>query len=137
VDDYNSFIIFTDDFSRHDYICLIHERFEILDKFKIFKAKVENHHNVKIKVIRLDQGGEYYGRHTPYEQVPAPFVKFLQENDIVAQYLLPYEPQQNGVAKRWNHTLMDMVRSMLSNSILTLSLWMNALKMVEHIINHV
>jgi hypothetical protein len=32
---------------------------------------------------------------------------------------------------------MDMVRSMLSNSTLSLSLWMEALKIVAHIINRV
>ena len=46
--------------------------------------------------------GEYYGRHIPYSQVPRPFVKFLQENGIVAQYSTLGEPQQNGVAERRN-----------------------------------
>jgi hypothetical protein len=50
---------------------------------------------------------------------------------------LPYEPQQNGVAKRQNHTLMEMMRSMLSNYMLPLGLWMKALKTTAHIINHV
>jgi hypothetical protein len=50
---------------------------------------------------------------------------------------LPYEPQQNGVAKRQNHTLMEMVRSMLSNYMLPLGLWMKALKTTAHIINRV
>jgi transposase InsO family protein len=86
-------------------------------------------------VVRSDRGGEYYGRHTLYGQVPSPFAKFLQENGIVTQYLLPYEPQQNDVAERRNITLMDMVRSMLSNSTLPLSLWMEELKTAAHIIN--
>ena len=53
-------------------------------KFKIFKVEVENQHNLKIKIVRSDRGGEYYGRHTPYSQVPRPFARFLQENGIVA-----------------------------------------------------
>jgi hypothetical protein len=65
----------------------------VLDKFKIFKAEVENQYNVKIKVVCSDRGGEYYGRHTPYGQILGPFAKFLEENDIVTQYPLPYEPQ--------------------------------------------
>jgi hypothetical protein len=32
---------------------------------------------------------------------------------------------------------MDMMRSILSNSTLSLSLWMEALKTIAHIINHV
>jgi hypothetical protein len=55
----------------------------------------------------------------------------------VAQYSLSYDPHKNGVPERRNHTLMDMVRIMLSNSILSLRLWMEALKTAAHIINHV
>jgi hypothetical protein len=77
VDGFDSFIIFTDDFSRYDYIYLIKERSEVLNKFKIFKAEVENQHDIKIKVVRFDRGREYYDRHTPYGQVTGPFARFL------------------------------------------------------------
>ena len=66
VDGYDSFITFTYDYSRYGYIYLIKERLEALDKFKIFKAEVENQHNLKIKIVRSDRGEEYYDRHTPY-----------------------------------------------------------------------
>jgi transposase InsO family protein len=59
------------------------------------------------------------------------------EQGIVAQYSMPGEPQQNGVAERRNRTLMDMVRSMISYSTLLVSLWMEALKTVIHILNRV
>jgi hypothetical protein len=137
VDGFHFFITFTDDFLRYGYIYPIKERSEALDKFNIFKAEVENQHNIKIKVVRSDRGGEYYGHHTPYDQVPGPFVRFLQENGIVAQYSMPGNPQQNGVAERHNRTLMDMVRSMLSNSTLPISSWMDALKTAVHILNRV
>ena len=39
---YRLFITFTDDYSRYGYIYPIKERTEALDKFKIFKAEVEN-----------------------------------------------------------------------------------------------
>jgi hypothetical protein len=42
VDGFDSFITFTNDFSRYGYIYPIKERSEVLDKFKIFKAEVEN-----------------------------------------------------------------------------------------------
>jgi hypothetical protein len=136
VDGFNSFITFTSDFSRYGYIFPRHELSNVLDKFKIFKVEIENQHDAKIKVVS-DRGREYYRKHTPYGQIPSPFAKILEENGIVAQYLLPYEPQQNDVAKRWNCTLMDMVHSMLSNSTLSLGLCMGALKIAAHIINRV
>jgi transposase InsO family protein len=126
VDGFDLFITFTDDFSRYGYIYPIRDRSEALDKFKVFKAKVENQLNVKIKVVQSDRGGEYYGRHAPYGQIPGPFAKFLTENGILAQYSMPGKPQQNCVAERQNRTLMDMVRSMLSHAILPVSLWMEA-----------
>ena len=136
MDGYDSFIIFIDDYSYYDYIYPIKKRTEALDKFKIFKTEVENQHNLKIKIVRSDRGG-YYGRHTLYGQVPRLFARFLQENGIVAQYFTPGEPHQNGVAERRNHTLMDMVRSMISYSTLPMSLWMEALKIAIHILNRV
>jgi hypothetical protein len=57
VDGYDSFIIFTDDYSRYEYIYPIKERSEDLDKFKIFKTEVENQHDIKIKIVRSDRGG--------------------------------------------------------------------------------
>jgi hypothetical protein len=53
MDGYDSFITVTDDYSRY----LVKKRSEVLDKFKIFKAEVENQHNLKIKIVRSDRGG--------------------------------------------------------------------------------
>ena len=57
VDDYDSFITFTYDYSHFGYIYPIKERSEALDKFKIFKAEVENQHNLNIKVVRSEPWG--------------------------------------------------------------------------------
>ena len=43
----------------------------------------------------------------------------------------------NGVAERRNRTLMDMVRSMRSNTKLPQCLWTEALKMAVYILNRV
>jgi transposase InsO family protein len=64
-------------------------------------------------------------------------MRFLQKNDIVIQYSMPGNPQQNGVAERYNHTLMDMLRSMLSYSTLPISLWIEVLKTDVHMLNQV
>jgi len=45
---------------------------------------------------------------------------------------MPGTSQQNGVSETHNRILMDMVRSMLSNSTLHVSLWMYALKIVMY-----
>ena len=50
---------------------------------------------------------------------------------------MPGMPQQNGVAERRNHTLMEMVRSMMSYSSVPISLWGEALKTATYILNRV
>jgi hypothetical protein len=57
MDGYDSFITFTDDYSYYSYIYPIKERTEVLNKFKIFKAEVENQHSLKINLVRSDCGG--------------------------------------------------------------------------------
>ena len=54
-----------------------------------------------------------------------------------ARYTMPDTPQQNGVAKRRNLTLLDMVRCMLSNFSLPEFLWGEALRTAAYILNQV
>ena len=53
---------FTDDYLRYGYIYLICDKSESLDTFKMFKAEVENQLNKRIKHVRSNRGGEWYGR---------------------------------------------------------------------------
>ena len=79
----------------------------------------------------------FYGKFNKSGQCPYPFAKFLESKGICAQYTMPGTVQQNGGAERWNHTLMDMVRSMLNYSTIPLSLWTCALKIVAYMLNKV
>ncbi|WVZ12860.1 hypothetical protein V8G54_017390 [Vigna mungo] len=63
----------------------------------------------KVKVVRSDRGGEYYGKTDESGQCPGPFAKYLESRGICAQYTMSGTPQQNVVVERWNRTLMDMV----------------------------
>jgi hypothetical protein len=56
---------------------------------------------------------------------------------IVAQLTLPGTPQWNGVSKRRNQILLDMVRSMMSQTNLSLSFWGYALKIATFTLNRV
>ena len=87
--------------------------------------------------MRSNRGGEFYSKYTKNGQASSPFAKFLQEHGIVAEYTMPSSPNKNGVAERRNRTLMDMIRSMLSNSKLPRSLWNEALKTIAYILNRV
>ncbi|KAI5341456.1 hypothetical protein L3X38_020730 [Prunus dulcis] len=136
-DGFKYFITFTDDFSRFGYVYLIAEKSNALDMFKVFKAEVENQLDLKIKVVRSDRGGEFYGRFDEAGRNPGPFARFLQQEGIVAQYTNPGTPQQNGVSERRNRTLKDMMRSMIASSNLPIFLWGEALKTANYILNRV
>nr|ABW74556.1 copia-like pol polyprotein [Boechera divaricarpa] len=78
---------------------------------EIFIHEVERQLDRKVKIVRSDRGGEFYGKFTESGQYPGPFAKLLEGKGICAQYTMPGTPQQNGVAERRNRTLMDMVPS--------------------------
>jgi hypothetical protein len=119
------------------YLYFLNDKAEALNAFKIYKVEVEKQKEKKIKIVRFDRGGEYYGMYIENGQMIGSFAQFFEEECIVAQYTMPGTPQQNCVAERRNHTLMDMVRRMLSNSELPLFLWSEALKTVVYVLNQV
>ena len=59
----------------------------------------------------------------------------MAQEGIISQLSAPGTPQQNGVSKRRNRTLLDMVRSMLSYSSLPESFWGYALETTAYILN--
>ena len=94
---YEYFITFTDDYSRFGYVYLMKRKSEAFEKFKEFKAEVENQLGKRIKAIRSDCGGEY---------LLGDFKDYLIENGIVSPMTALGTPQQNGVAERRNKTLL-------------------------------
>ena len=112
------FISFINDFSRYFYAYLIHEKSEALDVFKIYKAKVENQLNQRIKSVKSNRDGENYGRFTKSSQHPNAFTLFLREYGIITNYTILETLDQNGVTEQQNRTLIDIVISIMSNSTL-------------------
>ena len=120
------FIIFIDDYSRYGYIYLIRRKSEAFEKFKEYRAETEKRLNKCLKTLRFDHGGEY---------LLGEFRDYLSEQGITSQLSAPGVPQQNGVAKRRNKTLMNMVRLMMSYSDLPNSFWGYALETAAYILN--
>ena len=104
---YLYFVTFIDDYSRYGYVYLMKYKSETFEKFKEFRAEVEKQLGKSIKTLRSDRGGEYLSQE---------FQSYLRDNGILSQWTPPYTPQHNGVSKRRNRTLLDMVRSMMSDS---------------------
>ena len=77
---------------------------ETFEKFKEFRAEVENQLGKCIMAIWFDRGGKY---------LLGDLKDYLVENEIISQLTALGTPKQNGVAKGRNKTFVDMVRSML------------------------
>ncbi|GKB84608.1 zinc finger, CCHC-type containing protein [Tanacetum coccineum] len=65
------------------------------------------------------------------------FLDHLKDHGIIAHRTPPYTPQHNGVSERRNRTLLDMVRSMMSQTTLPKSFWDYALETAACILNMV
>ena len=101
------YVSFVDDYSRYAWIYFLKSKDEVFDKFREFKALVENQSKKNIKLLRYDNGGEYGS---------TKFEKFCKQCGIARQNTTPYTPQQNGVAKRLNRSLMEKAHSMLNGA---------------------
>ena len=76
------------DYSRYGYLYLEHKT-EALEKFKEYKAEIENLLSKKIKILQCVQGGEY---------MDLRFQDYMIEHGIQSQLSAPGTSQQNGVS---------------------------------------
>ena len=68
---------------------------------------VESHTEKKINCLRTDNGLEYCNNQ---------FEELCRKSGIKRHRTCAYTPQQNGTTERMNQTIMDRVRSMLSET---------------------
>jgi transposase InsO family protein len=120
------YVSFIDDFSRNTWIYFLMKKYEVFDRFKEFKALVENQTEKRIKVLRIDNGREFRGNE---------FEEFCKMCSISRKTNTPYTPQWNGVAERMNTMLMEKERCMLSNFRLGKELWAKEVGISCYLIN--
>ena len=83
---------FIDDSTKFCYVYLFKSKDEAIEKFVMFKNKIENQLNKKIKRIRSDQGSEYVES----------FDALCTQYGIIHETTYPYSPQSNSVDERNN-----------------------------------
>nr|GEV85297.1 Pol polyprotein [Tanacetum cinerariifolium] len=101
------FITFIDDCTKYCYVYLLKSKDEAIDKFVLYKTKVENQLGRKIKVVRSDRRDKYV----------SPFVELCAKHGIRYEFTAPYSPQQNGIAERKNRTLKEIVNARLDGEV--------------------
>ncbi|CAI7912565.1 unnamed protein product [Closterium sp. NIES-54] len=81
-----------------------------------------------LAALRTDNGGGYTAN---------AFTDYLSSHGISHQTSLPHTPQQNGVAERVNHTVMDRVRAMTTGANLSSKFWPYVLEYASWLHNRI
>ena len=108
------YVTFIDDYSRNIWIYFLKAKNEVFEKFKEFKALIENLSDKRIKTLGSDNGREYTSKE---------FEFFCKDVGINMELTNPYNPQQNGVAERNNRNIMEVVKTMIYDQDILMHLW--------------
>ena len=87
------FVTFIDYFTRCCAVYFLKQKSKVLDKFKEFEVIVTSECGKSIATLRTDNGREYLSR-------------VFESKGIKHELTIPRTPEQNGVAKQMNCTLM-------------------------------
>ncbi|KAD3067000.1 hypothetical protein E3N88_34880 [Mikania micrantha] len=120
------YFLLIDDLTRMCWVYFLKQKSQAFEKFKLFKAMVENEVECSIKVLRTYRGGEFCS---------SDFNSFCENNGIKRELNVPYTPQHNGVVERKNRTIMGMTRSMLKEKCLPNYLWAEGVATAIYLIN--
>jgi len=106
------------------FIRFLDKTSEAFKNFKIYKEMVETETDLKIKCLRLYNGGEFTSKEFTY---------FFGEQGIKRQSSIARKLQQNGDTKIMNRTIYEMARTMLKDSKLGDVFWVHAFHTRIHI----
>ena len=125
---WTGFLTFIDDFSREAVVYLMKGKSgaDVLTHLTDYKAWAENVTGQSLTVLRTDNGGEFINTAAD---------RFLRQHGITRQVTTAYTSRQNGVAERFNRTIMDAVRSMLHHANLSDSFWPLAVQAATYVKN--
>ncbi|GKE26401.1 putative ribonuclease H-like domain-containing protein, partial [Tanacetum coccineum] len=121
-------LVVTDDFSRFSWVFFLATKDETSGILKIFITEIENQLDYKVKVIRSDNGTEF--KNSVMNQ-------FCEIKGIKREFSIARTPQQNGVAKRRNRTLIEAARTMLVDSKLATTFCTKAVNTACYVLNRV
>jgi transposase InsO family protein len=100
----------------------------VFEHFQSLALRLNNEHHNCLKAIRSDNGTEFRN---------ASFDQFCLEYGVDQQFFALRVPQQNGVMKRNNHTLLEMARTMLDEHRIPMRFWADAINTACYISNRI
>lgn len=119
-------MLLIDDYSRMTWVTFLKDKSQALERFKNFRAMVENEIDSRIKCLRSDRGGEFNSHE---------FNKYCEKHGIIRHLSAARTHQQNGVVERKNKTVQEMPRTMLNEAKLPHRYWKEAVHTAVYILN--
>nr|GEZ22690.1 hypothetical protein [Tanacetum cinerariifolium] len=101
---------------------------ETSDILKKFITEIENLKDLKVKIIRCDNKGEFRNKELN---------NFCSQKGIKREFSNARTPQQNGVAERRNRSLIEAARTMLADAKLPVTFWAEAVNTACYVQNKV
>nr|GEY63108.1 hypothetical protein [Tanacetum cinerariifolium] len=123
-----SCLVVTNDFSRFTWTFFLKTKDETSGIFRKFITEIENLKDLKVKIIRCDNGGEFRNKELN---------DFCLQKGIKREYSNARTPQQNGVAERRNRSLIEAARTMLADVKLHVTFWAEAVNTTCYVQNRV
>ncbi|GKE84076.1 putative ribonuclease H-like domain-containing protein [Tanacetum coccineum] len=120
------YLVVTDDYSRFSCVFLLATKDETSKILKTFITGIENLIDLKVKVIRCDNGTEFKNK---------VMNQLCEIKGIKREFSVARTPQQNGVAERKNRTLIEAARTMLADSKLPTTFWAKAVNTACYVQN--
>ncbi|RDX71652.1 hypothetical protein CR513_48974, partial [Mucuna pruriens] len=120
------FVAFIDDCTYLTWIFLMKHKYEVCQIFVNFFCLVKNQFNKSIKRLWSDNGIEFLNLE---------FSKFLKDNGVVHELTCVNTLQQNGVAERKNHHLLEVVRALLFQMSIPNVYWGETVLTATYLIN--
>nr|GFA12309.1 putative ribonuclease H-like domain-containing protein [Tanacetum cinerariifolium] len=111
-----------------DRVFFLATKDETASVVKTFIVGLENLLSLKVKIIRCDYGTEFKN---------ADLNQFCGLKGIKREFSVPRTPQQNGIAERKNRTLIEATRTMLTDSLLPIPFWVEAVNTACYVQNRV
>nr|GEU65302.1 putative ribonuclease H-like domain-containing protein [Tanacetum cinerariifolium] len=121
-------LVVTDDFFRFTWTFFLKTNDETTGILKNFITVIENLKDLKVKIIRCDNGGEFKNKEMH---------EFCTRKGIKREFSNARTPQQNGVAERRNRTLIEAARTMLADAKLPVTFWAKAVNTTCYVQNRV
>lgn len=115
-----------DEYLSKMWVHFLAHKNQAVERFKEFEPLEKGHQVILLEPFAWIEGGEFTSQKLS---------NYLQEQRNQRQLTTISKPQQNGVANRRNHTILDLVQCTLKHAALSPAFWAEAIHTTVYLLN--